>query len=283
MTGFGRGEAVAGAVLLCVELRSVNSRFREVKARLPRELAALEAEACGLVGESFARGRFDLHVRRSVEGSGRRVVLDEELAHRYRELARGLGGEVSAERLLALPGVVHVVESEVDLEVERGLLREAVAQACLGLAGMRVAEGAALRADLLAGLDAIAGRLVEVREVASRAPERLQERLSERLRRLVREVPVDSWRLAQEVALLADRADVAEELARLDSHLAQFRAALGAGGPAGVGRKLDFLLQEMNREVNTLGSKAVDVELGGAVVDMKTLLERLREQVANVE
>lgn len=287
MTGFGRGEATNGGVTVVVELKSVNHRYRDVQLRLPREYSVFEPRAQAALREVVARGRVEGSVRRTSAEGASRVVADLALVEQYRraigDVARRLqrdAAEVPLGTLLALPGVLVATEADPDVLGEWDLLEVAILSAAAELTRMRDAEGAALAADIQANLDAFDALRAEVAAQADGVAERVRVRLEERLRRLIAD-RVDPARLAQEAALLADKADISEELARLGSHAAQFREALVSAEP--VGRKLDFLLQEMNRETNTIGSKAAEHAVSARVVEMKTTLERLREQVQNVE
>lgn len=288
MTGYGRGEASNAEVTVVVELKSVNNRFRDVQLRCPREYMALEPRIANLLKEPFHRGRIDAYVRRTASGTHARVVADEALARDYARVVQDLAGRVGGVPvkdvpftfILAQPGVLGLTEAEVDVMGEWDVVEAAVQSAIADLLAMRRTEGGVLARDLGGMLDDLRQLVGEVENAASGIEERLKQRLETRVQRLLGE-RVDPWRLAQEVALLADKADISEELARLRSHCDQFEEALTADEP--VGRRLDFLLQEMNREVNTVGSKAADHPVHRHVVDMKTLLERMREQSANVE
>ena len=288
MTGYGRAEARGSRLAVVVEARSLNHRFLEIGAKLPRALSAHEPGVRQLVQARLSRGRLDVSVGvRRIAGSQNVVRTDLALGADYVRSARaladalGLPADLGVADLLRLPGVVSVEEAE-DEDGESGLLlKDATQQALAELVRMRQAEGAALAADLaghLATLEAWAAGLVGILPAVLA---RIQERLRARIHALLDEASPDPGRVVQEAAILAARSDVAEELARLRSHCGQFRALLGAGGP--VGRQLDFLLQEMHREVNTIASKADDGEMVARVLEARTVVERLREQAQNVE
>ncbi len=288
MTGFGSGRAALGSEDLSVELRSVNGKFCEVKARLPRELLALETAAVRRVKERLARGGIDLSVRRGAAGgSDLAPRIDEELAARYVASFRGLRdrlgltGDVSLADVLGADGVVSLEERTPDLDAAGEALAQALDQALERLVAMREQEGRALRDDLAARLETIASLAKRVAEEAPISVQQHHDRITQRVQELTGGIPVDPQRLAQEIALLAERSDVAEELTRLDSHLAQFRQLLEATEPAG--RRMDFLVQEMNREVNTVASKAQWAPIAALAVELKAEIERIREQVQNVE
>jgi uncharacterized protein (TIGR00255 family) len=287
MTGFGLGEASLGGGKLAVEIRGVNHRFLDVRVRVPRELGDLAAFVEQVAREKLSRGRYEVALR--VDGVSLGVpVLDRERARAaflaLTELRDELapGSEVPLSLLGAIP---DLFVSSVDRELDR--LREATRIAfdasVKALDIMRAQEGAAMREDLLRRLDSVRRR---ARDVAGRAPDVVEahrKRLGERAERFraSAEIEVDPSRLAQEVALFAERSDICEELTRLESHCAQFGRLLAAD--EAVGRRLDFLLQEMAREANTVGAKSPDAAISHAIVEVKAEIERMREQVQNVE
>jgi len=287
MTGYGRAELSTPELALTVEARSSNHRFLEVALKLPREFASLEFEARRSLQARFHRGRFDVMVTaRRLGGTEPRPKVDLSLAHAYlarlRELTSGVGldDEVTLPLILQCPGVLTLEEETLSDEVESHL-RAALGQAFETLQGMRQTEGETLNAELTRHLLTLeeSAELIE-----KRLPEllqRYQERLRGRIKEFAEGLSVSEERLAMEVALLAEKSDVAEELLRLRSHLAQFREQLESGGP--VGRSLDFLVQEMHREVNTIGAKANDLEVTRLVLIAKGAVEKLREQVQNIE
>ncbi|MFL5345248.1 MAG: YicC/YloC family endoribonuclease [Hyalangium sp.] len=288
MTGFGAGRARVGDEEFSVELRSLNHKFCEVKARLPRELSALEPIMSKQVKDRLARGSVELLVRRqTATASGTVPMVDVALAREYmrafRELAAALGTstDISWAQVASQPGVVKLEEKGMDLESATQAVHAALEQALTALEQMRQVEGEAIRADLDAHMKLIEGWSREVAALAPKAVEDYRQRLSERVAELARGVAVDPQRLAQEVAMFAERTDIAEEVTRLASHLEQFRALMASNEP--VGRRMDFLVQEMHREVNTTGSKSQHAEISARVVSMKAEVERIREQVQNVE
>jgi uncharacterized protein (TIGR00255 family) len=287
MTGFGAGRGAAGGEELDVEVRSVNHKYCEVKARLPREVSALEHEVVRSVKDRLARGGVEVTVRRATPGGTVAPRVDVPLAESYaRAFAEiqarlGLPGAVTLADILQAEGVVRLEERAVALDAVADALRRGLMTALDALVAMRAREGQALARDLAARLDAVEGFVARLAELAPRVVEQYRTRLEERIAELSRGVSLDPARLAQEVALFADRTDVAEELTRLRSHAAQVRALLGVAEPAG--RKLDFLVQEMHREANTIGSKSQSAEIASLVVALKAEIERMREQVQNVE
>jgi uncharacterized protein (TIGR00255 family) len=288
MTGFGRGESAGEFGRIVVEMKAVNHRFSEVVFRMPRQFNALEEPAKKLVQARVSRGRVDVFVSWDAAAKARGVKVDKELAIAYYNALMELGGEIqsktelSLDTLARLPDVLKVEEGDVTAEDLWPAFESATAAAVDSLLAMREREGATLAADLLARIAKIEelGRIVAVR--APQVVEEYRGRLSKRLEELLGQSNVvDPQRLAQEVALFADRSDITEEIQRLASHIAQFRAALS--GDDAVGRKLDFLVQEIGREINTIGSKANDATITATVVEAKSELEKIREQVQNIE
>lgn len=287
MTGFGRGEATAGSTAVVVEIKSVNNRFRDVQIRVPREYNPFESRINNLVKDAVQRGRLEVAVRRSCTEGATRVVADHRLLEQYRfaiaDAAHRLqrdASEVPLAFILGQPGVLIATDNDADALAEWDLVEGSVAAALADLATMRSTEGKALAKDLDRHLTEMRRLCSEIESAMAGVLDRMQLRLVERVSRLVGD-RVDSGRIAQEAAILADKSDVSEELARLHSHADQFGDALMLDEP--VGRKLDFVLQEMHREVNTLGSKTTEQTISTRVVDLKSVLERMREQVANVE
>ncbi len=289
MTGYGRADVQITAGRFTVEMRSVNHRFGEVLVRLPRDLTPLEDRVRPAVQAYVLRGRVEVTILREDRASRTKAVrADLELAAAYaqalRDLADVLGVRdgMSLSQVASLPDVIRVEEPKEDLDALWSDLRPAVEAAAVDLVRMREAEGRRLASDLET-------RLVRVEELAAMVEARSRDtvgeyaaRLRERIAALLAEVPVDEQRLAAEVAIFADRSDVSEEVTRLRSHIAQFRQDL-RDAPPPVGRRLEFVLQEMGREVNTTGAKANDLEITRAVIAMKGELESVREQIQNVE
>jgi uncharacterized protein (TIGR00255 family) len=290
LTGFGRGEASGESIAVTVEVRSVNHRHLDVAVRLPRSLAALELDVRRLVQGRLERGRVDIAVQLTpLAGTAtQRVQVDAALAREYVARARalamelGLDGAPNLAWLLEQPGVVRLEEPEpVEPAAPWPLLAEALGRALDELVARRTAEGDRL-AEALRTLHA--ELTTNVGLIAVRAPTttaRREERLRDRLRALLAETAIDQSRIVTEAAVWADKSDVTEELARLRAHLAEFTLLLDKDGP--VGRPLDFLIQELNREINTVASKADDLELSQATLAAKGVLEKIREQVQNLE
>ena len=288
MTGYGRAEVHGPRLAVSVEVRSLNHRFLEVGVKAPRSFAGHEPEIRRVVQSRVTRGRLDLTVStRWLAGSRSVVRTDAVLGGEYVREARalaerlGIGGDLGLADLLRLPGVVAVEEAEEDETAAAVLLKDALHQALGQLTHMRHTEGAALAGALAAHLAALEAWTSELGRLLPGALEGIRERVRARIHALLVEAAVEPGRIVQEAAQWAAKSDLAEELARLAAHCAQFRALLESGGA--VGRQLDFLAQEMHREVNTIASKADDRALVERVLDGKTTVERLREQVQNVE
>ena len=287
MTGCGTGKVSRDSWEVTVELKTVNHRYLDLAMRLPRNLNFLESCLRDGIAAGMKRGHVEVFVNvRNTEKGASRVEIDRELAESYALAAHQLadlvagGSELSVRDLLSLEGVATVTETEMDQELLLSICREATNEAVKQVTEMRDREGKHLREDLLYHLDASAALREKILERAPRVPEEYRARLTAKIESLLQEA-ADPQRIAQEVAIMADRCAVDEELARLESHIAQMRVYLDAKGE--IGKKMDFLIQEMNRETNTIGSKASDAEIAQYVVDLKSEIEKLREQIQNVE
>lgn len=290
MTGFGRAEFELGGAAFQVEVRSVNHRHLDLQVRLPRSLQRHEVELRRRLAGRFARGKVEVVVGGRPGAPLETLRIDREVADRYvavaRELAarHGLAADLGAAQLLALPGVARLAEPELPESELAAALADAAQRAADAVLAMRREEGAALGRELAARLDRVDALVSQVAARADAVQAAARERLRKRAEQLAAELGQrDDARLAQELVWAADRLDVTEELVRLRSHAAQFRSGLAGAEEGGVGRRLEFLLQEMLREVNTIGSKGGDAAVAHLVVDLKTELERAREQVLNVE
>ena len=290
MTGYGRGDSSAKGVQLAVEISSVNRRQAEVALSLPNELDSLEADLRKIVLASVARGRISGRVTllRPSGKASRSILINEAQAEAYKKglakLADGMGlrDDLSLETILRLPGVMEAGEDELDPVAMMPTLKRALGQALGQLQDMRSKEGANLGRDLAKRLSSLRRITKRVAKRAPKVVEYHRTRLLERLAKAdIDEADADDERFLREVVYFTDRSDISEELTRLESHFDQVDGCLISNEP--VGRKLDFLAQEMFREVNTIGSKANDSEISQEVVTLKTELEKIREQVQNVE
>ncbi|MGZ4123204.1 MAG: YicC/YloC family endoribonuclease [Tumebacillaceae bacterium] len=289
MTGYGRAEGQQYGYRILVEIKAVNHRYAEVVVRMPRDYLLFEDGIKKAVLERVARGRLDVYLTvEKTDPSKRTILLDEVLAQQMKDAVDSLAGRlglaetITITDLLKQAGIMTVVEEAEDPVMLESFLIGVVRAAAENLALMRLREGERLHSEFLVRL-AKMRQLVEA--ITVRSPfviEEYKDRLAKRLHEaLAGKALVDEARFLTEVALLADRASIDEELVRLSSHFDQFESILQDTEP--VGRKLDFLVQEMNREVNTIGSKANDLQIAQTVVDAKSLLEQIREQIQNVE
>ncbi len=290
MTGFGRGAAQGEGYSVAVDLKTVNNRFLDVHIRASAELSQLEATVRKRVGERLSRGRVDVNV--SVERTSevtyevnRPLIAGFIQAMREMQKEFNLSGEPDINVLARLPGAMQAARTGVSEEALKGV-EQALAQALDELEAMREREGAALAAEMAARLDEIERHLPVIESLSGEQVENYRARVYKRISELLARdgleiVELDQGRLSQEVAYLADRSDISEETARLRSHVAQFRAAFDETGD--TGKRLDFLLQEFNREANTVLSKSTDLAIKDAALAIKAAVEKLREQVQNVE
>jgi uncharacterized protein (TIGR00255 family) len=292
MTGFGRASFQVQDFAFELEVRSVNHRYLDARVRLPRLFAALETEVRARIQARFARGKVDLAA--TAPGGGApapKLELDLDAARAYLRAAdelratQHIAGSLDVGRLLALPGVSRFVEPEVSAEALGEALFGAVDAALEALDGMRVAEGAVLERDLLERVASVEALAASLEQRADAVGEAVRERLRRRTEQLRQETGLlDEARLHQEIVFAADRLDITEEIVRLRSHVEQFRRIVAEGDSGQpVGRRLDFLLQEFGRETNTIGSKGSDAPIAHEIVELKVEIERLREQVQNVE
>jgi uncharacterized protein (TIGR00255 family) len=289
MTGYGRTEVNDGAIHFTIEIRSLNNRYLDVQVKTPRILAAMEPRIKKYVQERFSRGRFEIVVSRNgdKEKTGQ-LIVNEALAGQYIGMLRdlksryGLTGDVDLLTVAALQDIFTLTEAKEDPEALWQVLSGGLTGALDELGGMRKEEGSILVKDISKRLDTVEHLIGKIRTKAPALAENARKRMTDTLNRLMNELP-DPARVSQEIAILAERTDVTEELTRLGSHIGQFRTLLKAPSPEGVGRKLDFLIQEMGREVNTIASKSMDAEISLDVVEGKAELEKIREQVQNIE
>ncbi|MCR5296389.1 MAG: YicC family protein [Clostridiales bacterium] len=287
MTGCGNGIVRSDGWEVSVEIRTVNHRFLDISMRLPRNLSFLEQPVRSRIAGRISRGHADVYVTvKNTEASVMQVEADFDLARHYADIARTLGERTGTENdltvstLMQMEGVTAVSEREMDRDKVTALCDAAADAALDQLTGMREKEGENLKKDLRLHLDEASALRESILRRAPLVVEEYKAKLENRLKALdIREV--DPQRLAQEVALMADRCAIDEELARLDSHIRQLGVYLETQGE--IGKKMDFLIQEMNREANTIGSKASDAEIAQAVVNLKSEIEKLREQIQNVE
>lgn len=288
MTGYGSAKGSVEGQEITVELKSVNNRYLDCSVRLPRNFLFAEDTVKQAVSAGVSRGKVDVFVSaQASQDSGTVVSVNEELARGYRDaVARiaetlGLESGLNAFSLARFPDVLTVERRELDKDKAAAELSEITAKAVEEFNAMREREGERLRRDMLGKLETIEGLVSVVEERSPQTVKEYRERLEARLRDILADRSLDEQRVITEAAIFADRTAVDEETVRLRSHIAQFRTMLEEGSP--IGRKMDFLVQEFNRESNTIGSKCSDASLAKVVVDLKSEIEKIREQLQNVE
>lgn len=289
MTAFGRAERVIQGCSYTVEMRCVNRRYCEVLVHMPAELLPLEDRIKKQVGEKIVRGRVEVTIKRQADlTEAPEVKVNLALAKTYHQAlsdlsqALGTGEPVRLETVLAMDKIVVPTDRALNLEETQEALSACIEEALTSIDAMRVREGQNIYDDFQLRLGGVEDAVSRLKEMAPSVFQEYQKRLAERIARLTEgKVEVDPNRLAQEAAFLADKSDITEEIVRAESHLKQFRSMIDSGGA--VGRALDFLLQELNREINTIGSKGGDAGLSQRVVGIKSELEKIREQVQNIE
>ena len=288
MTGYGSAKGDLDGQSVTVELRSVNNRYLDCSVRLPRTLMFAEDKVKEAVSGLVKRGKVDVFVSlQSARESGTVVTADMTLAKGYFEAVKALSKEldlkkgVTAYDIARFPDVLTVERKELDREAAGEALYDLTVKAVNEFNAMRQREGERLRADMLSKLETIEGLVSVVEERSPQTVREYRQRLEARLRELLEDRNVDEQRLSTECAIFADKTAVDEETVRLRSHIAQFRTMLEDGSP--IGRKMDFLIQEFNRESNTIGSKCNDAQLASVVVELKSEIEKIREQLQNVE
>ena len=288
MTGYGKGTAARDGRELTVELKSVNHRFLDVSMRLPRILSCIEDPLRAAIAKRLSRGHVDVFVNyRNLRSDAKTVRVDTTLLWAYVKAANEanetlhLPNDLTLSGVLRLPDVTEIVPADEDTDALVALAVEAANLALDGLIEMRKAEGERLKAALALGVDTMDAYREQILARAPFVAEDYRRKLNERIESVLNDTEIDRARLATEVALFADRCCIDEELVRLKSHIAQFCTYLDTAEP--VGRNMDFIVQEMNRECNTIGSKANDAVLTKAVLACKAEIEKLREQIQNVE
>lgn len=288
MTGYGRGQAIGGGFDITVDIKSVNHRYFEFTARTPRQLAFLDEKLKTLIQSSVNRGKVEAVVTTVVAGGADpEIEINENVAKTYVDALRqmrtplDLQDDLKLSHLLRFPDIFTVKRAELDEEAIWEAVSQAAAQALESFQAMRETEGSRLKTDLEGKIELVEGLLSKVEQKAPLLRAEYYNRLYQKLKEILAGQDVDEARLATEAAVFADKVAVDEETVRLRSHLHQFREFLDCGSP--IGKKMDFLVQEMNRETNTIGSKAQNLEISRVVVEMKAEIEKIREQIQNIE
>jgi len=287
MTGFGYCEYTENEITFTVEIKTVNHRYTDIFLRMPKQLSAYEEKVRSIVNSRISRGKVDIYINYDNKSpQAQEVLLDENLAKAYFNALKkiteelGLRDDISASSLARFPDILKVEKQEND-EMTGKILEKAVNLAIDELIEMRTREGEKLKDSFMSNLSVIEAYTEKIRKKAPFVVKEYKEKLENRLSELIDLSRLDPARIAAEVALFADKCNIDEELVRLSSHVMQMREMLENGSP--VGKKADFLIQEMNREINTIGSKASDLEITRNVVELKSEVEKLREQIQNIE
>lgn len=288
MTGYGRYEIEEKERKVNVEISTVNHRYCDLSIRMPKALTHLEDEIRKCIKQFIARGKVEVSIYiTSMSADDVEVVVNEPACTAYIEALRkigtklGLNDNIGMAEVMRLNDVITIQKKQADLEVIWPMIDQALRQALTQLVAMREKEGMILKKDLLEKADNMLGLVGELEHLSVEVVNTYKLKLEERISRLLEEIPVDETRLAMEVALFADRAAIDEELTRLKSHVGQLKMILEE--ESSIGRKLDFLMQEMNREANTIASKAGDYTITSYAVELKSEIEKIREQIQNIE
>jgi uncharacterized protein (TIGR00255 family) len=287
MTGFGRSQAEMGENKISVEINTVNNRFLDYQMRLPKSIAPLEQDIKNLLNGKFGRGKVTVTVSFEREQAAEEIILDEERAEAYLKIygllqqKYGIKDEPSFRDFVALPDLVKAKKDDEDLQEIWNVLIKAMEEAADAALSMRRAEGENLIKDMIERAASIKEITGQIESLAPANVDAYRRKLEARLKDLLDDYPVDEQRIATEVTIYSDKSDITEECIRLRSHLSQFADSLEEEGP--IGKRLNFILQELNREANTIGSKSSDYEISRRVIMIKEEIERLREQVQNVE
>lgn len=289
MTSFGRSNSEEGKKrVFTVEMKSVNSRYLDVNIRMPKSIISLEEEIRKMISNSLNRGKVDvfINIKNYNEGAGVPKV-DINLAQGYLQCLKeieeklNIKNDISVMQIARFPEVITMIEEEDKIDEIWEELKPLISSSLDMMINMREVEGEKLKEDILIKINQIEELVSKVEEFADSIPKAFKQKLEERLKDLLGNVEVDENRIATEVCILADKATVDEEIIRLNSHINQVRETLKLNEP--IGRKLDFIVQEMNRETNTIGSKSSDIKMTNIVIDIKNILEKIREQVQNIE
>ncbi len=290
MTGYGRATAENTLCSITIEMKSINNRYLDIYVRMPRQIMRLEEKVKDMIKQEIQRGKLDVFVTLILkDGVDKKLTLNRRLAEEYITIARevenqfSLSGGIRTMDLLKFPDVIAVAENEFDEQEILELLNTATRQAVSEMVEMRKKEGQALSKDISARCKILSENILHIESFADTLEEEYQEKLMEKMTVLLQKMSqnIDEQRIIQEAAILADRSSITEEIIRFKSHIAQLLDSLEKSEP--IGRKLDFIIQEMNREVNTIGSKSDKIDILDKVVVLKSELEKIREQVQNIE
>lgn len=289
MTSFGRAQSEEGKELsFSIEMKSVNHRYLDINIRMPKIMLSLEEKIRNIISKRLNRGKVDVFINYKNYGSAcGKPVLNMELAREYYECLKEIQNnldtidDISTTKIARFPDVITVSEPEENLDDIFHEIAPLVESALNLMEEMRIREGEKLKEDILVKLNIIEQYVDEIEKVSGIVPKMYKKKLEERLNGLLSGIEIDESRIALEVAIFSDKAAVDEEITRLKSHLSQVRTTLNLNEP--IGRKLDFIIQEMNREANTIASKSCDIDMTNKVIEIKNTLEKIREQIQNIE
>jgi uncharacterized protein (TIGR00255 family) len=287
MTGFGRGEASQDNITFSVDIKTVNHRYSDISVRLPRMVSPLEEKIREYMGSKLNRGKIDIYINYDSFGQDTKVKLDTNLASAYVDSLSilkqqfGIKDDISLSLITKFPDILKLETEEKDLDFLWSVLYSAIEQAVESLVEMRSREGERLCKDMLEKLESINATIDQIKAKSPELVEVYKNKLYDKIKEMTKDIQLDENRLLTEVAIYADKSSIDEEIVRLKSHIEEFKKTLYVQGT--IGKKLDFIVQEMNREVNTIGSKASDLGVVNNVIAMKTEIEKIREQVQNIE
>ena len=288
MTGYGRKQKIIEQYDILIEIKSVNHRYFEYSSRLPRHYSYLDEKLKTFIKGCIFRGKVEISLSiNNLNGKEANIKADRLMAEGYinalREVNESLGLEddLKLSKLMKMPDIFSVQKPEQDEEYIWNIIKDPLSEALRKFVDMRETEGERLKSDLLAKIDVIEKYLIKIEKLAPETTDNYRERLYQKLREVLESTDIDDQRILTEAAIYSEKIAVDEETVRLHSHFEQFRKLLGSDEP--VGRKLDFLVQEVNREINTIGSKAQNLDITKCVVDMKAEVEKIREQIQNIE
>jgi uncharacterized protein (TIGR00255 family) len=287
MTGFGRGEASQDNITFSVDIKTVNHRYSDISVRLPRMVSPLEEKIREYMGSKLNRGKIDIYINYDSFGQDTKVKLDTNLASAYVDSLSilkqqfDIKDDISLSLITKFPDILKLETEEKDLDFLWSVLYSAIEQAVESLVEMRSREGERLCKDMLEKLDCINATIDQIKAKSPELVEVYKNKLYDKIKEMTKDIQLDENRLLTEVAIYADKSSIDEEIVRLKSHIEEFKKTLYVQGT--IGKKLDFIVQEMNREVNTIGSKASDLGVVNNVIAMKTEIEKIREQVQNIE
>ena len=289
MTSFGRAQSEENSILnFSIEMKSVNHRYLDINIRMPKAMISLEEKIRNMISKRLNRGKVDVFINyKNYGNSTAEPVLNINLAKAYFDCLKEIENElhtiddITTTKIARFPDVITVVEKEENLDDILNEISPLINNALELMEQMRIREGEKLKEDILIKIEHIYNMVVEIEKLADTIPLNYKKKLEERLGELLTEVEIDDSRIALEVAILSDKSAIDEEITRLKSHLSQFKDTLELD--EAIGRKLDFIIQEMNREANTIASKSIDINMTNYVIEIKNTIEKIREQVQNIE